>query len=479
GDLVRWNHNGNLEYLGRTDDQIKIRGYRIEPGEIESALSQSPGIAQTAVIVREDTPGDKRLVAYVVAETETVRLDTEQIRQSLAARLPEYMVPSAVVGLDAMPLTINGKLDHRALPAPDYARYGRVPRSPREGELCRLFAEVLGIQGVGIDDSFFALGGHSLLAMRLVARIEAVFGVTLRVSTLFDAPTVAQLVLQLDSGAEEGNALEVLLPLRAQGDLPPLFCFHPAAGFGWAYTNLLQYIEPERPLYALQSRSLARPEPRPASMEEMAADYLAHIRTVQPTGPYHLLGWSYGGQLAFEAACQLQAAGEEVAFLSILDTYPVKVAPEKYDEISTEDIENALIGFLDRERDEFEEGPLEFSRIVEIYRQSGHPLGTLSEYSISALEEVLRNNVSLMKDYDFHQYEGDLLLFYATLGRREDDPEPDSWEPHVSGVIEIQEIEATHRNLMQPEGVRQIGPIVAERLARKVPSEWESEADGS
>jgi len=208
GDLARWRTDGNLEFAGRADDQVKIRGYRIEPGEIAAVLTAHPDVAQAAVVVREDRPGDQRLVGYVVAAPDNA-VHVDLLRVLLRERLPEYMVPVAVVVLDALPLTPNGKLDRKALPAPEYgsAGVGRAPRTPREQLLAELFAEVLGVAGVGVDDDFFTLGGHSLLATRLVARVRATLGVELGLRVLFETPTVARLVTRLDEAGPPRPAL--------------------------------------------------------------------------------------------------------------------------------------------------------------------------------------------------------------------------------------------------------------------------------
>jgi acyl-coenzyme A synthetase/AMP-(fatty) acid ligase/acyl carrier protein len=213
GDVVRWRADGVLEFLGRADSQVKLRGFRVEPGEVEAALTGCVEVSQAAVVVREDQPGDKRLVAYVVGDVQVAEL-----RQRMAELLPEYLRPSAFVVLDALPRTANGKLDRAALPVPDVAAApaGRAARTPQEEILCGLFEQTLGVEHVGIDDDFFDLGGHSLLVTRLISRIRSACGAELSIQAVFEAPTVA-VIAELLAGA--AAARPALRPRPRTGDV--------------------------------------------------------------------------------------------------------------------------------------------------------------------------------------------------------------------------------------------------------------------
>ena len=463
GDVARLRADGSLDYVGRADHQVKIRGFRIELGEIEAALVQHPQLEDAAVIVREDQPGDKRLAAYVIPSEET--FDTAELRRYAAERLPDYMVPAAFVTMKELPLTPNGKLDRKALPAPDFAAAvtGRGPRTPQEEILCDLFMEVLHLPRVGIDDRFFDLGGHSLLAVQLMSRIREALGVELSIGNLFEAPTVAGLAERLEMGSSQ-SALDVLLPLRTSGDKPPLFCVHPAGGLSWCYAGLMTNIGTDYPIYGLQARGIGQREELPKTLDDMAADYIKQIRTVQPKGPYHLLGWSLGGNVVQAMATQLQNQGEEVSLLVMLDAYPNHFLPIK----EAPDDEEALIALLalgGYDPDSLGDKPLDFVAAIEILRRDGSALASLDETVILNLKNTYVNSVGILGSYKPKTFRGNVLFFRSTIIPEWFDPiEPDSWKPYINGQIEQIDIDCRHKDLCQPEPLAQIGKVLAVKL---------------
>ncbi|PJM91998.1 non-ribosomal peptide synthetase [Streptomyces sp. CB01373] len=463
GDLAWWPAEGTLEFAGRTDHQVKLRGLRIEPGEIEAILASCPGVAQAAVIAREDRPGDKRLVAYLVPAPEGPP-EAGELSGRLRRELPDYMVPSAFVTLDTLPLTANGKLDRAALPAPEYGAQGtgRGPRTPREQLLCDLFAEVLGREQVHIDDNFFDLGGHSLLAARLASRVRETLGLELGLRMLFEAPTVAGLTERLVMD-DPDDALDVVLPLRSTGTGTPLFCIHPGGGISWSYSGLLNHVGSEHPVYAIQARGLGRPEPLATSFEEMAADYADQIRKIQPEGPYLLLGWSAGGLIAHALACELQARGARTALLAILDAYPVKDV--QFEEMPVPTERDVLVGVLDVDPDELGDRELTYGEVAEVLNRRGSALQGLTEQQIEVIVHIMINNAKLAVDFVPARFDGDLLLFNSTIDRGGDDAGPATWRPYIAGRIESHEITTRHNRMTEAGSLAQIGPILAARLA--------------
>ncbi|MGW3836675.1 amino acid adenylation domain-containing protein [Streptomyces microflavus] len=468
GDLARRRTDGALEYFGRGDQQVKIRGFRIELGEIEAVLAAHPEVADVAVVVREDVPGDKRLVGYVVPAPGTDPVPGE-LREHAAAVLPVHMVPSAVVVLDRLPLTGNGKLDRKALPAPGapVGGGGRAPRTVREEQLCSIFAEVLGLPAAGVEDNFFDLGGHSLLAVRLAGRIKSAFGIEVSIGTVFQAPTPAALDSALDVSREE-DPLDVLLPLRPArpGDRSPVHCVHPAGGLSWCYAGLIRHLPADVPIYGLQAQGVGEAtadEPLPTTLEELAAHYASRIREVQPEGPYRLLGWSTGGIIAHAIAAVLQEAGHEVELLAILDAYPA----EGFRDLPVPDQAEALESLLTMGGygpDSLGDKELTTANVVEVLRREGSPLAALSAAKIEALGEVYLNTNDLVRAYDHRVFQGDVLFFRATVDTIDDTLTPETWTPYVSGRIDNTNVACSHKDMTLPEPIAHIARVVADRL---------------
>ncbi|MGW5496076.1 non-ribosomal peptide synthase/polyketide synthase [Streptomyces olivaceoviridis] len=428
GDMVRWDRAGRLHFVGRSDHQLKVRGVRVEPAEIEAVLTEHPAVTRAAVVLRDET-----LVAYVTGDA-----TPGELHRRLASRLPGHLVPRSVVVLPEFPLTTSGKLDRAALPAPrDTARPApRAPRTEEERAVCGLFAELLGVTEVGIDDDFFALGGHSLMAARLAGRIRAELGHEVSVRTLFEAPTPAALAEALRTGDTAG-ATGVLLPLRTGGPGTPLFCVHPLGGLGWAYRALARHLDGSHPVYGLQAAGFDEPAPLPSAIAEMAVGYLTRLREVQPSGPYRLLGWSFGGLVAQEMAVQLQDAGEEVELLMLLDTFPrdLGVAQPTSEEV------------------------------LEGVQVPDELLAAFTEDQLTHLKAVFLNNSAIAGLHTPRTFHGDVVFCAATeLEEGESRRLPTLWAPYVTGRIEVHDVEATHNTLLAERPAAAVGHLLADVL---------------
>lgn len=327
GDRVRWLPDGTLEFLGRIDRQVKIRGYRVEPAEIESVLLTHPAVKNCAVAVGNDPAGGKRLVACVVVKPEVVPAPVEW-GDYLRRTLPDYMVPSVFVMLDTLPLSATGKVDHAALlraagERVEPAKSHTAPRDETERQLAEIWEAVLGVNPIGVHDRFFDLGGHSLLAVRLLAKIETTFGRKLPVSAVFQQPTIAQLadVLRSQESGQNRPASSVV-EIQPLGSRPPIYMVHGVGGgMFWGYANLSRHLGPEQPVHAFKSRGLDD-LPEWSSIPEMARSYIADLKGFQPEGPYILGGYCFGGNVAYEMACQLREQGDEVALLVLISCSP-------------------------------------------------------------------------------------------------------------------------------------------------------------
>ncbi|NOK11829.1 non-ribosomal peptide synthetase, partial [Corallococcus exercitus] len=486
GDKARWREDGTLDFLGRVDFQVKVRGFRIELGEVEAALRTFPGVNE-AVVVARGADSDKRLIGYVTAR-EGHALDSEALKASLKQRLPEYMVPSALLVLEALPLNANGKVDRKALPEPDThaieTRDFVAPRDALEMQLARIWEDILGVRSVGVRSSFFELGGHSLLAVRMVAAVRERLGQSIPLSVLFQQPTVEQLAQVL---RDDSQAWTPLVPLeRGEPSHRPFFLVHPGGGNVLAYSELARRLGPSLPVYGLQSRGLDG-RPVAESIEEMATLYIEAIRTVQPHGPYQLGGWSLGGLVAYEMAQRLREAGEAVDLLALIDTHVPGLTKPSQDTTRLDAETRARLAFahatasafgqtLSLSDDVLAQGSDE--AMLDHLLQEGIRARILDVHSgptqLRVLFQVFRANLFAQEKYVPRPYDGTALLLSAgeapaTLPRHR------GWEPLVRGGLEVHTVPGGHHALMQDP---HLAPVV-EHLRTALSAASKQEATGS
>ncbi len=473
GDLGRFLPNGDVEYLGRIDQQIKIRGYRIEPAEIEYHLTQQPGVQNVAVIAREDRPGDKRLVAYVVvAPTHQNEQDSTRIwRDALKRVVPGYMVPGQFVILPKLPITANGKLDKKALPAPGQAISLPGP-APTETEtrLVQIWQQMLAVQQVGINDDFFDLGGHSLIAVQVMTRIEIETGRRLPLSTLFAYPTVRELaqLLEADQGPQTDKSL---VPIRPKGSLVPIYVIH---GIGLNLLNfqsLVAYMNPEQPIYGLQARGLDGTEEPLDNIETIAATYLAEVIAQNPAGPYALAGYSFGGYVAYEMARQLKVMGREVKLVGMFDTNAQELVTDR----------SAFMRLLKKVSRQF---PKMRWIAASFVKRPAQTIGYQRDYvlrqvdrlrcalglaqpkpetDVEYLNHIIEKHEVAYKNYVLQPYTGTLDLFRATDRLYfVDDFQYLGWKDYALGGVRVHDVPGDHETLMLPPNDK----ILAEALQR-------------
>ena len=473
GDLARYLADGTIEFLGRYDQQVKIRGFRIEPGEIETVLNQHPAVKECVVTPREDIPGDKRLVAYVVTVGD-VEIPTVELREHLRQKLPDHMVPSAFVFLPQLPLSPNGKVERAGLPGPgdDRPELNKVfiaPRDEVETRLAEVWEATLNVRPIGVGDNFFELGGHSLLAVRLFAQIEKLFDRKLPLAILFEAPTIEGLATVLRE--ESASRWSWLVAIQPGGRKQPFFCVHAVGGNVLEYHDLARHLGPDQPFYALQSHGLDGKQAPLTSIDEMATLYLKELRAVQPHGPYLIGGRSFGGVVAFEMACQLQSAGEEVKLLALLDTYPLG----HYKLLPSDDKRNTRsYRFAKRfESHTRNLGQLTFKRKLEYLwnklryvpaKTKGQVWGSVfklySEGGGRPLPRLLRNieqiNFAAARNYVPKVYPGKVTLFLASADLTAAYDLKEGWEALAGEGLEIHEIEGDHINIIKEPFVGQL-----------------------
>jgi amino acid adenylation domain-containing protein len=481
GDLARYRVNGELEFLGRADQQVKVRGYRIELGEVEAVLRSHEGVQEAVVVVRESA-GDKRLVGYVVSVAgETV--NSGQLREWLRQRLPDYMVPSLFVPLAELPLTPNGKVDRQALPDPEFGAALDnfvAPRDSVEMELAQIWSEVLSVEEVGVRDDFFDLGGHSMIATRMMYRIEQVFGRKIPLAALFESPTVEHLATLLREQTE--TQFQSLVQIHSGTDRTPLFFAHPSGGNILCYAELARHIGPDQPIYGLQAQGLDKERLPHTSIEEMAAYYVRLLREVQPGGPYFLGGWSMGGIVAFEMAQQLKSQGQEVAKLALIDvmapaagalrslSQPLQKAWSRFDKQAAsrliihfaQDIGLNLTN-ISTWRDQLEalKPDEQLAWVVNEAKKYKILPPDMSEADSTHVFEVFRTNVHARQNYIGSTYHGRIRLFIAEQRFLKSTENPTTgWAKLVSEGLDYEAVPGDHYTMIRKPNAR----ILAERL---------------
>jgi len=461
GDSGRWLPDGNLDFLGRLDQQLKIRGFRIEPQEIEAVLAAHPAVAEAAIVPRGDATTGASLAAYVVPHSGEQPKDSE-LKRFLGDRLPAPMVPGLIRILSALPRTSSGKLDRRVLrawPIPEREGVTPAPSDDVERRLVTIWQNLLGQETVGVDDDFFALGGHSLLAVRLVARIEKEFGTRLSLSELFQDATLSGLAGRVRSFSPEGavdskrsavgarpqeaeppaSREPVLAPavvcLQPLGTEPPFIFVHPLGGMVFCYAPLARRLGRRRPFLALQSPGLESGDGVIKSIEEMADRYLASVRRIRPIGPYLLGGWSFGGVIAYEMACRLARDGQSLPLVTLIDSHAThpRNAGRAWDHRDLLELINEEAGAN--------------------HAESVHS-------ALPGIQQVVRSNLEALWSYSPGAYPGRVhLLRAAGAGSASDDPTL-GWGAHCSHGVDVHDLQADHFTILREPAV----DVVAEKL---------------
>ena len=484
GDLVQYFPDGNLVFLNRVDLQVKIRGFRIELGEIESVISHFKGIKENVVIVREDAQGEKMLVAYYVPEIAS-GIDESDLKRHLKEKLPDYMVPSAMVCMDKLPLTANNKVDRKALPEPSSfssstSNEYMEPKTITEKKLAAIWSSILKIEKIGVLDGFFEIGGHSMIAVTMIIKIEKEFGIRLPLATLFEQSNIQRLAKVIENGVEP-DRWRSLVPLRPGGSRKPLFLVHGLGLNVLLYTTIINYLDPEQPVYGLQAKGLNGIDQPLETIEEIAAYYISEIMTIDSEGPYQLAGYSLGGNIAYEMGIQLTRMGKQVSFIGLLDSE----AQTSIDNLSINrkigSIGRYLLNYLSWNITYFFKTSSEsrFSVIKRRWRGLGKKvrgidINVSKEIMISKgekhelpkyLHKVHHANRRAGKKYITKAYNGCVHLFKANHQTFFIvDPVNYGWGPYALGGVVIHEIPGEHSSTFAPPNDKQFASKLQKSL---------------
>ncbi|MBD2528165.1 amino acid adenylation domain-containing protein [Nostoc flagelliforme FACHB-838] len=484
GDLGRYLSDGNIEFLGRLDNQAKIRGFRIKLAEIETILGQYPGVQKTVVIAKEDVPGDKCLVAYLVPK-QGETFGSEQLLSFLQPKLPEYLLPSAFVIVDSLPLNANGQVDRKALPAlnPSNSKIEKTfvrAENPLQLQLTEIWENVLGVHPIGITDNFFDLGGHSLLAVRLFSQIENIVGKNLALSILLQAPTIEQLayIVERERCSKPGIAVmptadaksetsiywSSLVAIQANGSRPPFFCVHGLGGEVIRFRELALHLGSDQPFYGLQPQGLDGKQLPYTRIENMAAHYIQQIQTIQPHEPYLIGGYSSGGIIAYEMARQLVKQGKKVDLLVLFDTYGLRniesvplQKPKLYHwksllAIASNYVIKQVQGNTERVKYQIKE--ILWRLVFYFHLTFARPLPYSNRKFM--VEEATRQ---ALRKYVLQVYSGQVTVFRTedglVVGQREADSKM-GWGKLALGGVDIYDISGIHNSIFKEPHVRSV-----------------------
>jgi aspartate racemase len=483
GDLGKWNEGGNIEFVGRVDHQVKINGIRVELGEIESALNNYPLVQESVVVNYKNQSGLARLIAYVVPN-QGQDLNSEEMRNFLKDKLPDFMVPSSFVLMESFPLTLHGKVDRKALPDPEQVIQESknnfvAPRNETETKLVKIWEKVLGIERIGIKDNFFDIGGTSLLSMILFSEIEKTFGKNLPLATIFDAPTIEQLA-NIVGDKDWAASWSPLVAIQTDGSLPPFFCIHGHRGNVIGYQDLSRLLGKDQPFYALQAEGLDGKPLSERSIKEMAVKYINEIKTVQPDGPYFIGGWCMGGTLAYEMGQLLQSEGQKVALVAMIETnlsskYPIRkpeitLIQRIYNKIFDRlKYERMLLGSLNN-KEKLNYLSRKFkNRITTTSVKIEKRIGKfLEKYGITIphswaykLDALVDNHECAILSYKPLPYSGRIAIFKANNQPPGVYPEKAlGWDELIQGELEIHEFPGHHLNAFIEPSLK----VLAEKL---------------
>ena len=477
GDVGRFDTEGNVEFVGRIDHQIKLRGFRIELGEIEALLTRHPKVSNAVTMLREDMPGEKRLVAYLIPKGDEP--SGAELKAYLKEHLPEYMVPAAIVVMQKFPLTPNEKIDRKALPAPeqnrpDLDRTFLAPRDAIEQQLAKIWEKVLGVQPIGVADNFFDLGGHSLLAVRVFSQIEKTLGKKLPLATLFRAPTIQEIaaVIREDNQAKSWSTI---VDIQPKGSRPPFFWIHTLGGDGgggfFYYRKLAELLGLDQPSFGIRS-----PQEPFSRIEEMAKFYIKEIRKFQPAGPYYLGGFCFGGNVAYEMAQQLTKAGETVGLLVMLESSPPNICHKQ--EWSATAAKYSLENIVENVKDFVNVSPeqklallkTKGKRLTEKFKKriapthEGTPVALNQILDLSTYPEgyviYAETHWNALTHYHPQPYAGEITLFRAKKQGLSNFNHSLGWDALVGDRVNVTVVPGTHESMLQEPNVQ----IVAAKL---------------